>query len=54
MYAISSSFVDDGDRLAHACRFCPCPRHDGHDSVAAAAHEQAEGLDQDLINSWEC
>ena len=54
MYAVLSSSGDDGDRLAHAYRFCPCPQHDGHDSVAAAAHEQAEGLDRHLINSWEC
>ena len=54
MYAMSTNFGDDDYRLAHAYRFCPCPHDDGHDSVAAAAHEQAEGLDRDLINSWEC
>ena len=54
MYAMSTSFGDDDYRLAHAYRFCPCPHDHGHDSVAAAAHEQAEGLDRDLINSWEC
>ena len=53
MYAMSSSFGDDGDRLAHAYRFCPCPQHDGHDSAVAAAHEQAEGLDRHLISRWE-
>ena len=54
MYALSSNFGDDNNWLAHAYRFCPCPLHDGHDSVAAAAHEQAEGLDRRLINSWGC
>ena len=54
MYAMSTSFGDDDYRLAHAYRFCPCPHDHGHDSVAAAAHEQAEGLDRDLINSCEC
>ena len=56
MYALSSNFGDDDDRLARAYRFCPCPLHDGdgHDSVAAAAHEQAEGLDRRLVNSREC
>ena len=54
MYAMSTNFGDDDYRLAHAYRFCPCPHDHGHDSVAAAAHEQAEGLDRDLINSWEC
>ena len=46
MYAMSSNFGDDGDRLALAYRFCSCPQHDGHDSAVAAAHEQAEGLDR--------
>ena len=50
----TTNFGDDAYRLAHAYRFCPCPHDNGHDSVAAAAHEQAEGLDRDLINSWEC
>ena len=54
MYAMSTNFGDDDHRLAHAYRFCPCPHDHGHDSVAAAAHAQAEGLDRDLINSWEC
>ena len=54
MYAMSTNFGDDDYRLAHAYRFCPCPNDHGHDSVAAAAHAQAEGLDRDLINSWEC
>ena len=54
MYALSSNFGDDDGRLAHAYRFCPCPLHDCHDSVAAAAHEQAEGLDRRLVNSREC
>jgi len=54
MYAMSTNFGNDDYRLAHAYRFCPCPHDHGHDSVAAAAHAQAEGLDRDLINSWEC
>ena len=54
MYAMSSNFGDDDSRLARAYHFCPCPQHDSHDSVAAAAHEQAEGLGRHLINSYEC
>ena len=44
----------DDNRLAHAYHFCLCPQHDSHDSVAAAVHEQAEGIDRHLINSREC
>ena len=53
IYVMSANFGDDDNRLAHAYRFCPCPQNDGHDSVAAAAHKQAEGLDRHLISSWE-
>ena len=54
VYVMSLNFGDDNDRLAHAYRYCACPQHDGYDSVAAAAHEQAEGPDRLLISSWEC
>ena len=54
MYAMSTNFGDDDNQLAHAYHFYPCPQNDGHDFAAAAAHEQTEGLDRDLINSWEC
>ena len=44
----------DDNRLANADRFCPCPQHDSKDSVAAAVHEQAEGINRLFINSREC
>ena len=49
MYALSSNNRDDDKRLAYAHRFCHNPRHAHHNSVTAIAHEQASGLDRDLL-----
>ena len=49
MYALSSNNWDDDKRLAYAHRFCHNPRHPHHNSVTAIAHEQAGGLDRDLL-----